>query len=287
MTGFARADGAWADWMLAVEARSVNGRNLEVRFKGPPQLESLERLAREGGQARFSRGQINVSLQARRSEGAAGVRVNRGVLDQYLALARELAGEAAPPTVDGLLALRGVLEADEGEQSDEDRAALEAAAGAVLAQALDELRVARIAEGAALAVVLTGFIDRIAGLVADAEVGAATLPVQLKARFTERMTDLLGDGAVSEERVAQEAAALAVRADVREELDRLASHVTSARALLTGPGPVGRKLDFLGQEFLREVNTLCAKSGSVALTRIGLDLKAAVDQFREQISNVE
>lgn len=287
MTGFARADGVWRDWTLAVEARSVNGRGLEVRFRGPPQLDGLERLAREGGHARFSRGQVSVSVQARRPESAASVRINRVVLDRYLALARELAGEGAPPSVDGLLALRGVIEADEGELDPDGRAALERATAALLDQALDGLRQARRDEGAALTPVLSGLIDRIDALRAEAEAEAAEIPGQLKTRFAERMAELLGDVAVPIDRVVQEAAALATRADVREELDRLASHVASARDLLAGPGPVGRKLDFLGQEFLREVNTLCSKSASTALTRIGLELKAGVDQFREQIQNVE
>jgi uncharacterized protein (TIGR00255 family) len=287
MTGFGRAEGAHGEWSFAVEARSVNGRNLETRFKGPPSLEGLERVAREGAQARFARGQVNVAVQARRAEGAVGVRLNRAVLDRYLALGRELGPDAAPPTVDGLLSLRGVLEADEGDPSPEDRAALEQAVAAAVATALNGLKTARDAEGAALDGVLGAIVDDIERLRGEAESEAAALPAQIKARFAERLAELLGEAGVSEERIVQEAAVLAARADVREELDRLASHIASARELLAGPGPAGRKLDFLSQEFLREVNTLCAKSGSIALTRTGLALKAAVDQFREQIQNVE
>jgi uncharacterized protein (TIGR00255 family) len=289
MTGFARTEGAHGPWTFAVEARSVNGRNLEARYKGPAGFEGLERAVREGAQARFARGQVNVSVQARRADAGAGVRINREVLDRYLALGRELsaAGQVAPPTVDGLLALRGVLEADEGEPAAEERAALETAMALAVSAALEGLLSARRAEGAALAPVLIGVLDRIEALVAEAEVEAAAQPTQLKARFAARMAELVGEGGAPEERIVQEAAALAAKADAREELDRLASHVRSARELLADSAAVGRKLDFLSQEFMRESNTLCAKSGTLALTQLGLGLKAAVDQFREQIANVE
>jgi uncharacterized protein (TIGR00255 family) len=288
MTGFAREEGAHGDWSWSVEARSVNGRNLEARYRGPPGFDALERTAREGAQVRLQRGQVNVLVQARRAESGGGVRVNTAALERYLALGQGLVdeGRATPPSVDGLLALRGVLEADEAELGPEARSALEQALAEAVGRALDGLKLARQAEGAALTPVLTGLLDRIEALIAEAETEAAAQPAALKARFAERMVELLGGGG-SEERVVQEAAVLAAKADVREELDRLTSHVAAARTLFAGDGAAGRKLDFLTQEFMREANTLCAKSSSIPLTRIGLDIKAAVDQLKEQVANVE
>jgi uncharacterized protein (TIGR00255 family) len=288
MTGFGRAEVALGDWSWAVEARSVNGRNLEVRFRGPPGFEGLERAAREGAQARFQRGQLTLGLQARRSEAAAAVKVNVEQLERYLAAGAPYVatGMAAPPRLDGLLALRGVIEAADALEDPEAQAELEAAMAASIAAALDALLIARREEGAALLVVLNGLVDRIAELVAQAQDVAAAQPAAIKERFERRMTELAGE-AVTEERIVQEAAALAVKADVREELDRLLGHVDSARGLLGSDGAVGRRLDFLTQEFMREANTLCSKSALGALTAVGLELKAVIEQFREQVQNVE
>jgi uncharacterized protein (TIGR00255 family) len=288
MTGFGRADGAAGGWSWAVEARSVNGRNLEVRFRGPPGFDGLERSARELAQARFQRGQLSVGVQARRAEGSASVRLNLEQLERYLAAGAPYlqAGQAAPPSFDGLLALKGVIETEDAVEDPDARAELEAAMAASIATALDGLQGARREEGQALEGVLTGFLDRIAELVDKADSVAAEQPAAIKERFAKRMADLLGDGA-DEARIVQEAAAMAVRADIREELDRLKGHVASARQLLTGDGAVGRRLDFLTQEFMREANTLCSKSASGGLTSTGLDLKAVIDQFREQVQNVE
>jgi uncharacterized protein (TIGR00255 family) len=289
MTGFGRAEGALSDWSWAVEARSVNGRNLEVRFRGPPTLEGLDRAAREAAQSRFQRGQVNLGLQASKAETARGVRVNTEQLEAYLALAARYvdAGQVAKPTIEGLLALRGVLDSGGPDEPAEDLERLQAAILASLAAALDALKANRLQEGAALSAVLRGLIDRIEALVGLAESEAATQPLFLKEKFTRRMAELLSDRSLSEERIVQEAAILAQKADVREELDRLKSHVQAARALIAGEGASGRKLDFLTQEFMREANTLCSKSGTNALTALGLELKAVVDQFREQVQNVE
>lgn len=288
MTGFARREGAHGPWTWAVEARSVNGRNLEVRFRGPPGFDSLERLAREGAGARFQRGQLNVGLQAKRVEGGAQVRINEDQLNRYLALMEILVrdGRASPPRADGLLALKGVIEAGDEDEDAELKAAVEAAMAETLASALDGLKDSRLGEGAALAPVLGGIIDRIAGHVEDAEQQAATQPAAIKERFERRLKELAGQAA-SEERIIQEAAALAVKADVREELDRLRSHVAAARTLLAETMASGRRLDFLTQEFMREANTLCSKSATTVLTATGLELKAAIEQFREQVQNVE
>ena len=288
MTGFARVEGAEGVWSWAVEARSVNGRNLDVRFRGPPGFDLLEKGVREGAQTRFQRGQINVGLQAKRAESTVAVSVNIDQLDRYLALLEPMvkAGRALPPSADGLLALRGVLEAVDSEDDPEVRAAVEQAMASSLLAALDALKASRLSEGAALAPVLAGQVDRIGQLVAAAEREAAGQPVVIRDRFARRLRELAGEAA-SEERIIQEAAAQAVKADVREELDRLAAHVASAHGLLASDAAAGRRLDFLTQEFMREANTLCSKSATPALTAIGLDLKAVIEQFREQVQNVE
>jgi len=288
MTGFGRAEGALGDWTWAVEARSVNGRNLETRFRAPPGFDTLERLAREGAQVRFQRGQVNVNVQARRLEGSGAARVNVEQLERYLSVIEPYvaAGRVQPPTADGLLALRGVLEASEAEDEAEARAALEQAIAGSIALALDGLKTARLEEGASLTPILGGLIDRVEALTAGAETVAGGQPSAIKDRFTRRLNELLGQAA-SEERIVQEAAAMAVKADVREELDRLTGHVAAARALIIGEAAAGRRLDFLTQEFMRETNTLCSKSATPALTTVGLELKAVIEQFREQVQNVE
>ena len=288
MTGFGRAEGTHGDWSWSVEARSVNGRNLEVRFRGPPGFDSLERHAKTAAQARLSRGQVTLGIQGKRADpGAAALKVNQDILARYLTLANQLAEEGAtPPSADGLLSLRGVLEAPEEVDDPDARAAVETAMAASIDQALDALKVSRDREGSQLLPVVTDFIDRIAALIAAADTEAAAQTAAIRERFARRMTELAPDAPGLEERIFLEAASLATKADVREELDRLAAHVASARTLLQQP-PAGRKLDFLMQEFMREANTLCSKSATTALTGIGLELKAVIEQLREQVQNVE
>lgn len=287
MTGFGRADWALDGWSWSVEARSVNGRNLEVRFRGPPGFDSLERLAKAAAQARLSRGQVTVGIQAKSTTDAGRLTVNEEVLARYLTLANRLAEDGAtPPSADGLLGLRGVLDVpDEAEDADL-RAAVEAAMAVSVEAALGALASSRQDEGRQLRPVITDFIDRIAALVAAAEGEAVAQTTAIRERFTRRMTELAPDAPGLEDRIFLEAAALATKADVREELDRLTAHVGAARALLDQP-PAGRKLDFLMQEFMREANTLCSKSATTALTGIGLELKAVIEQLREQVQNVE
>jgi uncharacterized protein (TIGR00255 family) len=288
MTGFGRADGVLDGWTWTVEARSVNGRNLEVRFRGPNGFDNLERLARAAAQARLSRGQVTLGVNARRADGdAPTLKVNEAVLARYLALANELAEEGAtPPSADGLLGLKGVIESDEQVDDTEARAAVEAAIAASVEQALDALKVSRDREGAQLRPVIEDFVGRIEALVTSAETEAAAQTGAVRERFARRMAELAPDAPGLQERIVLEAAALATRADVREELDRLIAHIASARTLLDQP-PAGRKLDFLIQEFMREANTLCSKSATTALTATGLDLKAVIEQLREQVQNVE
>jgi uncharacterized protein (TIGR00255 family) len=288
MTGFGRADGAGEGWTWSVEARSVNGRNLEVRFRGPNGFDGLERAAKAAGQARFARGQVTIGVQAKRTEaGEAAVTINAAVLARYLTLANELAEDGAtPPSADGLLALRGVIEAPEEADDPDARAGVEAAMTRTVEEALDALKASRQNEGAQLTPVLDEFIARIEGLVAQAEGEAAAQVEAIRDRFTRRISELAPDAPGLEDRIFLEAAALATKADVREELDRLTAHVASARQLVAS-APAGRKLDFLMQEFMREANTLCSKSATTALTGIGLELKAVIEQLREQVQNVE
>lgn len=288
MTGFSRVEGAHGDWSWAVEARSVNGRNLETRVRTPNGFDTLERTTREASQARFARGQVTVNIQARKTEAVSAVRVNQALLDRYLELSRAqvAAGDAAPPTADGLLALRGVLEVLDEDADPEAHAGVEAAMAADVGRALDQLKASRQVEGAALLPVLTAQVDSIAALVAAAEAEAAAQTAAIKERFSRRLNELLADTSAMDERIVQEAAVLAAKADVREELDRLAAHIDAARTLLSASGN-GRRLDFLAQEFMREANTLCSKSATTALTTVGLELKAVIEQLREQIQNVE
>ena len=288
MTGFGRADGAGEGWTWSVEARSVNGRNLEIRFRGPNGFDGLERAAKAAGQARFARGQVTIGVHAKRAEaGEAAVTINAAVLARYLTLANELAEDGAtPPSADGLLALRGVIEAPEEADDPEARATVEAAMTRTVEEALDALKASRQNEGAQLTPVLDEFIAGIEALVTQAEGEAAAQVEAIRDRFTRRISELAPDAPGLEDRIFLEAAALATKADVREELDRLTAHVASARQLVAS-APAGRKLDFLMQEFMREANTLCSKSATTALTGIGLELKAVIEQLREQVQNVE
>jgi uncharacterized protein (TIGR00255 family) len=288
MTGFAREDGALGAWSWTVEARSVNGRNLDVRFRGPPGFDGLERAAREGAQARFSRGQLTVGLTARRVEAVGQVRVNEAQLEHFIALSRRYVGpHAAPATIGQLLGLRGVLEVLEEAEDAEARAEIEQAMAVSIERALDGLKAARQEEGIALSPVLGGLVERIEALVAAAETEAAAQPAVVRERFEKRLSELLADRKDLEDRIVQEAAVLAAKADVREELDRLGAHIEAARTLFASDQAAGRRLDFLAQEFMREANTLCSKSATSALTATGLELKAVIEQLREQVQNVE
>jgi len=288
MTGFGRADGALDGWTWTVEARSVNGRSLEVRYRGPGGFENLERLTKATAQARLNRGQVTLGVQAKRAEGnEPAPRVNEAVLATYLKLANQLAEEGAvPPSADGLLALRGVIEVAEAVEDPEGQAAVEAAIAVTIEQALDALKQSRQREGEQLTPVIHDFVGTIEALVARAELEASSQTEAIRERFTRRISELAPDAPGLDERIFLEAAALATKADVREELDRLTAHVASARTLLQQP-PAGRKLDFLMQEFMREANTLCSKSATTPLTGIGLELKAVIEQLREQVQNVE
>jgi uncharacterized protein (TIGR00255 family) len=289
MTGFGRADGAHEAWTWTVEARSVNGRSLEARFRGPSGFDTLERAARDAAQSRFQRGQITIGLQAKKAETTGQVRINTDQLDRYLAVATGYAeaGHVATPTIEGLMALRGVIETADDDDDPDVRAEVEAAMVSSIERALDGLKAARIEEGRALTPALTALVDKIEALVAEAVIEAAGQVGAVKDRFERRMTELVSDRSDIAERIVQEAALLAAKADVQEELDRLTSHVDGARDLIGSDQAAGRRLDFLTQEFMREANTLCSKSATTALTKVGLELKATIEQLREQVQNVE
>jgi uncharacterized protein (TIGR00255 family) len=290
MTGFARAEGMVHGTGFAWELRSVNGKGLEVRLRLPPGLERLETSVRQAVQRRFGRGNIQATLTLARQASVSAPVINEALLREVAARATQLAADhgLAPPSADGLLALRGVMEPAEPEQGEEERAANDAALLAGLERAIEALAAARAAEGQVLAPVLLGHVAAIEVLSREAEADPARDPAAIRARIGEQVRLLLGaSSGLDEARLHQEAALLATRADVREELDRLAAHVAAARELIETGGPVGRKLDFLSQEFIRESNTLCSKSNAASLTAIGLRLKGVVDQFREQVQNLE
>ncbi len=290
MTGFGRAEGQVGDVAWAWEARSVNGRNLDVKFKLPPGYEAFETKIREGCAKRFKRGSIQISLATKRDSTNIGpmIRVNQDMIEFYLSEGQALIeqGRVGRPSLDGLLQLRGVLESADFVEPDEVKAAREAALIVGLDSALDALLAARHREGEGLFTLFNALLSRIEATTQQAEAAAEPV-VAIRDRVQKRAAELLGDVPYDQQRLLQEAAALALKADVREELDRLRAHSGEARALLQQGGDIGRKLDFLAQEFHRESNTLTAKAAALELTRAGLDLKASVDQLKEQAANVE
>ncbi len=288
MTGFGRAEGAQGGLSWAWEARSVNGRGLDVRTRLPTGFDAFEPLVREAAQKRFRRGSLQIGLTVRREASAGGFSVNPQAVEELLEAGRYFidAGRATPPSWDGLLQVRGVLVSEDADAGDA-RTALDAPLKAGLGAALDALAAARAQEGAVLGELLEGLLTQIDTSVGAARALAAAGPGALLERIKARVAALAPELSIDPQRLAQEAALAAQRADVREELDRLTAHVHEARALLVNPDPAGRRLEFLAQEFNREANTLGSKSADLALTRISLDLKTTIDQLREQAANVE
>ncbi len=289
MTGFARADGAHDAWRWVWELRTVNSRGLEWRVRIPAGYESLDPGLRKAAKGKLSRGAFNATLSIHSEKSEAQYAVNEKMLRQAISMIEHIQAhmKCAPPQPEGVLAIKGVVELAEHDEDEADREALHAALLSSFERALDKLIDARRAEGGGLAATLTAQIDEIESLTAAAAAHAASAPAALKARLETQLKELLADSAVPQDRLAQEAALLAVKADVREELDRLKTHVSAARSLLNKAGPAGRELDFLTQEFNREANTLCSKASDMDLKRIGLDLKGVIDQMREQVQNVE
>ena len=299
MTGFARAEGRFdgkSPFAWAWEAKSVNGKNLDVRVRVPHGFDSLELPARQAAAQALSRGSLNLTLVITSDTASVGTGVDEAVLDALIDLAKRKAIQHGTqvfgnfvelPRLDGLMALA------QGRPAPEilDAGAIAARDGALIAglkSALAALQAARRQEGTSLAPIVAGHLNAIAALCAEASDLAATQPEALKAKLLQQVQDLAGSvPALTADRLAQEAALLAVKADIREEIDRLTAHVAQAGELLGKGEPCGRRLDFLSQEFNREANTLCSKSADVALTRVGLALKSTIDQFREQIQNIE
>ncbi|NVK34297.1 MAG: YicC family protein [Rhodobacteraceae bacterium] len=292
MTGFSRVAGESGNVRWTWELRSVNGKNLDVRIRIPAGLEGLEQKIREKCSAALKRGSVSVGLSMRRDESEAVLSVNENALEAVLAaveLLQKRLPEVAPPTLDGILAQKGVFELKEPEEDEETRAAMFEALLSTLDTALVELTEMRHSEGQAITAVVTAQIDTIAELTQRAEKLPARTTEAIKARLASQVADLMeaSGNVLDPQRLHQEAVMLATKADIREELDRLSTHVQAVRELIGSGGAVGRRLDFLAQEFNRETNTLCSKSNDVELTAIGLDLKAVIDQMREQIQNLE
>jgi len=291
MTGFADARGVHKTLRWRWETKSVNGRGLDLRFRAPLGFEGLESGARTLAAERFKRGSFQIVLTAATDDAGRGFRVDPAALAEAVRLAKRVADETGlkPARVDGLLALKGVVVQEENAAlDDEARMARDAAMLESLAAAYDLLGRARANEGGKLEAVMLKQIGEIERLTLEARALAAQQPFILRERMMAQLKELISPGtSVPEERVAQEIALLASRADLSEELDRLTAHCQEARALIADREPAGRKLDFLAQEFNREANTLCAKSSDIQLTHVGLALKAVIDQFREQVQNVE
>ena len=289
MTGFARVDGVSGAYVWAWELKSVNGKGLELRVRVPPGWDAMEAAVRERLK-QLSRGTVYANLSVKREGGAPVVRVNAPVLEAVLATMRELATrtDARPASMDGILGLKGVIEIVEEEEQDDARKAAETDILAGFDDALTALGEMRRHEGAALQTILAARLDEIATLNGRADAAPGRQPAAIQAKLREQIAAVLDTGhKFDPDRLHQEAILLATKADIREELDRLGAHIAQARHLLAGGGAVGRRLDFLSQEFNREVNTVCSKSNDVELTTIGLELKSVVEQFREQVQNLE
>ena len=286
MTGFARVQGEHGGDSWVWEVKSVNARGLDVRVRLPSGHDAVETAVREGIAKRFRRGAFNVALNLTRREGEEALQVDRGLLEQLITVTAEYSD--AKPNIEALLALRGVLTASERVTDEAGEAARQKACIENFQSVLGALESARRDEGSRLLDLLDTRLSEIEGFVGEAESTAAARPEAVRQRMKAQLAELLDESSpVSEDSLVQELALIAVKNDVREEIDRLGAHIEQARDLLSEEEPVGRRLDFLCQEFNREANTLCAKANDVDLTRIGMALKASIDQLREQVQNVE
>ena len=290
MTGFARSHGAAGAYLFEWELKSVNAKGFDFRTRLPPGFDAVEPAVRKRATEMLARGTVYANLSVKRAASQPTIRINDEVLGAVMRAASDLAARFStpPPTVDGILAIKGVIEVVEPEDDESDRSAAEAAIGAGFEQALKSLVDMRRREGTELGRILKERLDQIDRLVQLAETAAGQRPEAIKARLAEQIAALLQTSErFDPDRLHQEAIMIAAKADVREELDRIGSHVTQVRELLDKGGAVGRRLDFLAQEFNREVNTTCSKSNDLELTNIGLELKSVVEQFREQVQNLE
>ncbi|MBJ3785344.1 YicC family protein [Devosia sp. MSA67] len=288
MTGFARTERQAGALRVRIELKSVNGRGLDMRLRLAPGLDAVEIPLRQLLSKALSRGSINLVATLDRGGAAGTVRVNQQALSAVLSAIEQLRAQEpmAISRPEAILALPGVLESGDGA-GEHDEEVLTALVLDCAAEAVERLQAARLQEGAQIAAVLLAQVDAIARLVADAEAHPSRSRAAVETRLREQLAALSQDLAIPPDRLAQEALLLATKADIQEELDRLRAHIAAARKLIAEGGPAGRRLDFLAQEFNREANTLCSKSNAVELSAIGLDLKAVIDQLREQIQNIE
>jgi uncharacterized protein (TIGR00255 family) len=291
MTGFARVEGQTDRWSWSWELKSVNGKGRDLRCRIPGGVEHLDQIVRERAGEKIQRGNVFLNLSINSNQESTDYKVNYYQLEKFLNLLPDLIKKIpalSPPSFDGLLGLKGIIEMSKEEIPDETQKMIDLEVLRGLDAALDAMVDSRNEEGAKLNLVLSRQLNEMARLCEQAEKLAATQPSALKARLQKQVSDLLEASVpLPEEQLAKETALLAAKADVREELDRLAAHVSSAQELLGSGEAVGRRLDFLCQEFNREANTLCSKSIDLELTRTGLKLKALIDQFREQVQNIE
>ena len=289
MTGFARASGSHDGQAFAWELKSVNGKALDLRLRLPTGFDHLDIPARQALAQVLKRGNVQVNLSLTETGGATKLTINRDVLQTYVALAKDLQKQVGGPDVsaEALLSMKGVVEMAATETDETALAARDKAILKSLDEAIVALAAARLAEGAKLSAIIAAQLDQIAELHKRATANPSRKADAIKARLREQVASLLEAGMMDEQRLAQEAAILATKADIQEELDRLGVHISAAKLLLTSKEPVGRKFDFLAQEFNREANTLCSKANDAGLTQIGLDLKTVIDQMREQVQNIE
>jgi uncharacterized protein (TIGR00255 family) len=272
------------------ELKSVNAKGFDLRLRLPPGWDELEAIAKKRAAERLARGTVYANLNIKRANALAVVRINEDVLASVVNAASQLAGkiDAVAPSIDGLLAIKGVIEVAEPESDEEEDKAAMAAAAAAFDNALADLVAMRQREGLALGQILSQRMDEVEALAKRAETAPGRKPEAIRARLAEQVAVLLETSdRFDADRLNQEALLIAARADIREELDRIASHVAQARELIRKGGPIGRRLDFLAQEFHREANTCCSKSNDVELTNTGLEMKNVIEQFREQVQNLE
>jgi uncharacterized protein (TIGR00255 family) len=290
MTGFARSHGASGPYTFEWELKSVNAKGFDLRVRLPQGFDELESHAKKHAGGVLSRGTVYANLNVKRTNAAATVRINEDVLNAVLKVATQLSGkiDAVAPSIDGLLAIKGVIEVAEPEGNEEEDKVARLAAAEAFDKALADLVDMRKREGTSLGQILTQRVDEIEALATRAEASPGRKPEAIRARLAEQIATLLDTSdRFDPDRLMQEAILIATKADIREELDRIASHIAQARELIGKGGPIGRKLDFLAQEFHREVNTCCSKSNDIELTNTGLAMKNVVEQFREQVQNLE
>jgi uncharacterized protein (TIGR00255 family) len=290
MTGFARSHGASGPYAFEWELKSVNAKGFDFRTRLPQGWDDVEAAVRRRSAQVLSRGTVYANLTVKRSNAASVIRINEDVLASILKVAADLSGriDAVAPSIDGLLSIKGVLEVVEPESDDAEEQAAKAAVAEAFEQALRSLIDMREREGVALGQILSQRMDELERLASKAEAAPGRRPEAVRARLAEQIAALLDTSdRFDQDRLNQEAVLIATRADIREELDRIASHISQTRELIGAGGPIGRRLDFLAQEFNREVNTCCSKSNDLELTNIGLAMKNVVEQFREQVQNLE